>query len=341
MKVLKKGLLFYQKNEVLLRFIKQIIPSTKTSTTMSTNNNSSNNSTNSTSSSTNNTTTVLSNHMIETKANELVKELMNTAVQSMIQILGIIRNFSVEKYGRTQIEQYELVGCFCHLPSIYSSYPLVILNTSRIIAKLSLIESFRSQINSNSFHIECLVDVIIQQSILCKQIMEGTVPIINNTTNYSSCNTNNTTNTIVTRGNEALDEEEEEGEEDLSWPYWYTWPLITRICFILGNLTTTNIEQRKLIGIEYNLIDHILLLLQACAESLYQLQQTKSLYDTNTTNTTNNNIKDSKEDDFNDDVSQNENADQSYINQDDDSGEKDLRDATIKLVRFGLYYIYC
>jgi hypothetical protein len=35
------------------------------------------------------------------------------------------------------------------------------------------------------------------------------------------------------------------GRRSLSpWPAWYTWPLISRISFTLGNLTTTNANNR-------------------------------------------------------------------------------------------------
>lgn len=38
-------------------------------------------------------------------------------------------------------------------------------------------------------------------------------------------------------------ESDEEGEEAV-WPGEHTWAILTRVCFTLGNLTTTNAENR-------------------------------------------------------------------------------------------------
>ena len=38
--------------------------------------------------------------------------------------------------------------------------------------------------------------------------------------------------------------EEEDEEEDEEWPGEHTWAILTRICFALGNLTTTNETNR-------------------------------------------------------------------------------------------------
>ena len=40
------------------------------------------------------------------------------------------------------------------------------------------------------------------------------------------------------------EEDEDDGEEKRGWPSWHTWPLLSRVCFTLGNLTTTNDANR-------------------------------------------------------------------------------------------------
>lgn len=86
-------------------------------------------------------------------------------------------------------------------------------------------------------------------------------------------------------------ESDEEGEEAV-WPGEHTWAILTRVCFTLGNLTTTNAENRydtaleeaalvfvgkcvliivgygfynrQLIGQKLGLADHLVMLLQVC-----------------------------------------------------------------------------
>jgi len=99
-----------------------------------------------------------------------IKLIANNTTQSIVQCLGILRNFSLERAGRQQIERCEVVGPLCHIQDLYQSHPLVALSCARVVAKLSLSESFRSQINSNVHHLRCLVGVVIQQSKLCQQV---------------------------------------------------------------------------------------------------------------------------------------------------------------------------
>jgi hypothetical protein len=102
--------------------------------------------------------------------NDSIKLIANNTTQSIVQCLGILRSFSLERAGRQQIERCEVVGPLCHIQDQYQSHPLVALSCARVVAKLSLSESFRSQINSNVHHLRCLVGIVIQQSKLCQQV---------------------------------------------------------------------------------------------------------------------------------------------------------------------------
>ena len=102
--------------------------------------------------------------------NDSIKLIANNTTQSIVQCLGILRSFSLERAGRLQIERCEVVGPLCHIQDQYQSHPLVALSCARVVAKLSLSESFRSQINSNVHHLRCLVGIVIQQSKLCQQV---------------------------------------------------------------------------------------------------------------------------------------------------------------------------
>ena len=99
-----------------------------------------------------------------------IKLIGNNTTQSIVQCLGILRSFTLERAGRQQIERCEVVGPLCHIQDQYQSHPLVALSCARVVAKLSLSESFRSQINSNVHHLRCLVGIVIQQSKLCQLV---------------------------------------------------------------------------------------------------------------------------------------------------------------------------
>jgi hypothetical protein len=103
--------------------------------------------------------------------NDSIKLIANNTTQSIVQCLGILRSFSLERAGRLQIERCEVVGPLCRIQDLYQSHPLVALSCARVVAKLSLSESFRSQINSNVHHLRCLVGIVIQQSKLCQQVL--------------------------------------------------------------------------------------------------------------------------------------------------------------------------
>lgn len=53
------------------------------------------------------------------------------------------------------------------------------------------------------------------------------------------------------------------------WPGNFTWAILTRICYTLGNQTTTNASNRALIGRTLGLTAPLVELLQVCALRLY------------------------------------------------------------------------
>ena len=162
---------------------------------------------------------------------------MDKVAQILIQLVAAMRNFSLDNLGRNQILSTKCLPILCRFLSIFKEYPELTLNCARVTAKLSLHDSFRLQINTNLVYLKSLVDVIIIEAQQCQRVMNE-----------------------VTENN------------DISWPSWYTWPLLSRVAFTLGNLTTSNEINRKLIGTELNCIKYLLLLLWACTGSISQLQ---------------------------------------------------------------------
>lgn len=204
--------------------------------------------------------------------------------QILVQLVAAERNFSLDSQGRLQIQISKSICVICNLFRLYKSSPELLLNCARVTAKLSLQEPFRSQINSKSVHIKCLVGVIIGEAQHCQKIMDG---------DHSNL---------------------EEDVDNTIWPSWYTWPLLSRISFTLGNLTTTNDSNRTLIGIECKVLKPLVVLLRACAGSLTLLYAPKNVSD-----------------------DENSNCDNEYENEDNASkqstGEQELSDATVKLLR--------
>jgi hypothetical protein len=177
--------------------------------------------------------------LVGVKANEIISKFIHKLSEIVVQLVVIIRNYSIDNYGKAQLINTKIVGLLCSLLKPFKSYPVLVLNCVRVTAKLSLQDNFRAQINSKTAQIKCLIDVLVQEGSICLGIMNGTSEAnsINphdhrNNSISSNGNTENHGNYSNGIGNSNTDSS--------SWPYWYTWPLISRIAFTLGNLTTSN-----------------------------------------------------------------------------------------------------
>ena len=173
------------------------------------------------------------------KANEIISKIIHELSKIVVQLVVIIRNYSIDSYGKAQLINTKLVGLLCSLLKPFKNYPELLLNCVRVTAKLSLQDNFRAQINSKTAQIKCLIDVLVQEGSICLDIMNGTREANNvnphnhrNNSSISNGNTEHHGNYGNSSGNSNTDSS--------SWPYWYTWPLISRIAFTLGNLTTSN-----------------------------------------------------------------------------------------------------
>ena len=173
------------------------------------------------------------------KANEIISRIIHKLSEIVVQLVVIIRNYSIDSYGKAQLINTKIVGLLCSLLKPFKNYPELLLNCVRVTAKLSLQDNFRAQINSKSAQIKCLIDVLVQEGSICLDIMNSTSEETNinphNHRNNSSSSNGNTEN----HGNYSNSSSYRDTDSS-SWPYWYTWPLISRIAFTLGNLTTSN-----------------------------------------------------------------------------------------------------
>jgi hypothetical protein len=237
----------------------------------------------------------------------------NILVSPLVQVVGVIRNISLDKSGRSQMNDTPICRTLSLFLKTYANYPEVIINIARVLAKLSLYETFRSQISNGPRdnrheYLSCLVNVLKKEADLCLKIME-----------------------------EGKDNDEDDIE--CSWPSWYTWPLISRMAFTLGNFTTTNETNRSLIGTSLGGSDSILLLFQVSVSTLMRIQEVKKQKDEKLV-ITNSVFSFAKGmlgagnpfENLHSDASNSANADGSDENV-DASSELELRDAIIKLVR--------
>ena len=138
------------------------------------------------------------------KSNAILFHLSNL----LVQLVGVLRNFALDASGRSKMLSSEILPSICCLLRPFRDYPELRLNCVRVTAKLSLQEPFRTQINANPRHVIFLVEIILQESAACQRVMDG--------------------------------DEDSYAGDDYAWPYWYTWPMLSRTAFTLGNLTTTN-----------------------------------------------------------------------------------------------------
>jgi hypothetical protein len=185
------------------------------------------------------------------------KEMMNATIEkiliSLSQVIIIIRNYSLEKSSREFLLQNDILLNFLPILTKFSYFSEIILNIARVLAKLTLYESFRNQINSKNVpFLDALVKIIRNEANKCEKIMdtsgeEGNAKENAETANSQNIKNNNHNNGTNSRRNSSkMDddsdyfEESEEPTEGETWPEWYTWPMISRISFALGNLTTTN-----------------------------------------------------------------------------------------------------
>jgi len=80
--------------------------------------------------------------------NARIRYVMDKLSQLLVQLLGAYRNISLDNFGRTNLLQCKAITFISHLCKHFRAFPDTILNCVRVIAKLSLMETFRNQLGS-------------------------------------------------------------------------------------------------------------------------------------------------------------------------------------------------
>ena len=73
--------------------------------------------------------------------------------KSQILIFAILRNFTLDTSGKSKIVSENMANFICNICSICLHHSEIVLNVTRILAKLSLTETFRAQLNSDDINI--------------------------------------------------------------------------------------------------------------------------------------------------------------------------------------------
>ena len=71
---------------------------------------------------------------------------------------------SFSKHVLTFLADHSVSARLCALLSVYASYQRVIVNCARVLAKLSLTDDGRKQINENPENISYLVNVVVHEA---------------------------------------------------------------------------------------------------------------------------------------------------------------------------------
>jgi hypothetical protein len=107
------------------------------------------------------------------KKDTLLKTIIEKMSQAVVQLVVVVRNFSLDINGKTQLLNTKMVGLLCSLLKPFKNFPELVLNSLRVTAKLSLQDNFRAQINSKPAQIKCLIDVLVYEGKYCRNIMNG------------------------------------------------------------------------------------------------------------------------------------------------------------------------
>jgi hypothetical protein len=211
----------------------------------------------------------------------IITTFIDKLLASLLQMIGIYRNFSFDKLSRQYLLEQKLLKRLFSLLSFafIPHYPDLILNITRVLAKLSLYEGFRYQITNDLNDLEVLVNLIQKEAKTCQFIMDRSEEEVEEGKDDERKRVDGWKQP---EGKEKEKEERKTKSEEntdfsssTQWPQWYTWPMISRIAYTLGNLTTTNETNRTMIGSTFHGSSSILLLLQVCSNSLKRIQDQK------------------------------------------------------------------
>jgi len=187
------------------------------------------------------------------KTNKARARIMDLLCTLSIQAVTTLRNFSMEASGRKELVKQRSICALCQLMPPFMKSPELVLSCARALAKLSLSEAFRQQINSKIVYSSCITEILEREGALALPRLRSLM---------SSTSTGTSSSKV----------------ED--WPQWYSLSLLSRICFVLGNLTTSNAESRVRVVHQGKGLTALITLVQYCNLTLVEFsKQDFTLFD--------------------------------------------------------------
>eukprot|EP00501_MAST-03F_sp_TOSAG23-6_P001172 GSMAST32.ASY1.ANO1.1216.1 assembled CDS len=132
--------------------------------------------------------------------------------QILVQITAILRNLSMKKKNFKQFSEHKTVTSLCSLCVYFPTHSELMFNVSRILSKLSLEKFCRAQINATKVNFEN--NSKTRQNHSAKTSAAGLIQVLKLHQDHTG--------------------------------------LVIRLCFILGNLTASNVDNRQLIAFDLN-----------------------------------------------------------------------------------------
>ncbi|CAM9507477.1 unnamed protein product, partial [Hapterophycus canaliculatus] len=169
----------------------------------------------------------------------------------LAQGISLLRDLAVgEKSRSDSFQAADVVGTLCSILRPFRSCQDVVLNTARVLAKLSLQEKTRAEINSDAGHMRDLFAALIEQG---RGIAGG---FTNLERNYRTSSRSAAPLAAVSVEHRRVWESQEK-----------RLAAYVRIAFALGNLTSASDENRSLIGIRLGGAESLPALLLACTRA--------------------------------------------------------------------------
>ena len=182
----------------------------------------------------------------------LIRQIAAQISRCMEQVTATLRAFALDGQGRTKLLDQGAITLLCKLTARRDSFqatPGLVLNCVRNASKLSLLEPFRTQLNSKRSSIEHLCALLSAEAESAASVASATGGM----------------GAVFSTGE--------------SWPQWHTWPLLSRVCFTLGNLTTSNDANRTMIAITCESLRPLAFLLRECGQNLQKLARERRMRD--------------------------------------------------------------
>ncbi|CAM9270357.1 unnamed protein product, partial [Sphacelaria rigidula] len=169
----------------------------------------------------------------------------NHVIPLLAQSTALLRDLAAAKVNHENFRTAGAVGVLCSILPLYRHHPEVVLNAARTIAKLSLQENMRREMNADPGHVRQLLGALVEQGCDLDKSWGGL---------------ENTGEVLVDSATvEAQCRQWDSNEKRIA--------ACVRLAFALGNLTSSCDDNRQLIGCSLGGVESLPALLQSSARA--------------------------------------------------------------------------